>query len=360
MKHEHDDSQETPDATAEDRRARRMNRKAERLARKAQREAEKAERLAQRAEAARRGEEVPETSAPDESEASPEGGAAKSVGATPLKAPKKAREEGLVVAEMDVHYGQIQALRGVSLHLKPGEMVALLGANGAGKSTTLKAISGMVAPSQGRIVLQGDDIGGLPAYDVVGRGVAHMPEGRELFPTLTVEENLRFGYYSKLKTDKAGYQEQLEHVFDLFPRLRERRSQAAGTMSGGEQQMLTAARAMMSKPRVLLVDELSLGLAPMIVSDLFAALHAVNKEGTAVLIVEQFIHLALEHTKRAYVLSKGEIVLEGKSKDLANDPELIEAYLGGEGGDEGGEKNPANGAKEDTSKRKKSEAARKG
>lgn len=275
------------------------------------------------------------------------------------KASKSARERGLVVEAIDVHYGKVQALRDVSLEIKPGEMVALLGANGAGKTTTLRTISGMLAPTQGRVLFEGEEITGLPAHDVVGRGIAHMPEGRELFPTLTVEENLRFGYYSKLKTDKKGYRDQLEKVMDLFPRLRERRDQAAGTMSGGEQQMLTAARAMMSAPRLLLVDELSLGLAPMIVSDLFQALHDVNKEGTSVLIVEQFIHLALENTKRAYALTKGEIVLEGKSKELADDPELIEAYLGGDGGD-AGEKSAANGAKDGPSNRKKSEAARKG
>jgi branched-chain amino acid transport system ATP-binding protein len=238
---------------------------------------------------------------------------------------------GLVVDGIDVFYGSIQALRGVSLHIKPGEMVALLGANGAGKSTTLKTISGLVAPRRGSITFETEPIHGMPAYDVVSRGIAHMPEGRELFPSLIVEENLRFGYYSRLKDDRAGYEERLETVFDLFPRLRERRRQAAGTMSGGEQQMLTAARAMMSSPRLLIVDELSLGLAPMIVDDLFAALHAINKTGTSVLIVEQFIHLALANTTRAYVLAKGEVVLEGRSKQMADSPDLVEAYLGGTG-----------------------------
>lgn len=240
-------------------------------------------------------------------------------------------EGHLLMEAVDVYYGRIQALRGVSLEIPPGDMVALLGANGAGKSTTLRAISGLVAPTKGKITFDGKDLAGVPAHKVVTRGVAHLPEGRELFPTLTVEENLRFGYYSQRK-DKAGYPEQLEKVLDVFPRLRERRKQAAATMSGGEQQMLGAARALMSRPRLLLVDELSLGLAPLVVADLFAALHAVNETGTSVLIVEQFIHLALQNTKRAYVLSKGEIVLEGKSDELENDPEVVAAYLGGDSG----------------------------
>ena len=236
--------------------------------------------------------------------------------------------EGLVVQAINVSYGQIQALRDVNIVVRPGEMVALLGANGAGKTTTLRAISGLVPTTSGQIHFEGEALHGLPAYEVVGRGIAHLPEGRELFPTLTVEENLRFGYYSRRK-EKDRYQAQLNHVMDVFPRLRERRNQAAGTLSGGEQQMLGAARALMSRPRLVLVDELSLGLAPLVVNDLFAALHAVNEEGTAVLIVEQFIHLALQNTSRAYVLAKGEVVLEGASADLAGDQELIAAYLGG-------------------------------
>ena len=242
-----------------------------------------------------------------------------------------AASEGLVVDRINVLYGQIQALRDVSIVVRPGEMVALLGANGAGKTTTLRAISGLVPIPSGKIFFEDKPLHGLPAHEVVGQGIAHLPEGRELFPTLTVEENLRFGYYSRRK-EKDRYQGQLDHVMDIFPRLRERRSQAAGTLSGGEQQMLGAARALMSRPRLLLVDELSLGLAPLVVSDLFAALHAVNEEGTAVLIVEQFIHLALQNTSRAYVLAKGEVVLEGASADLAGDQELIEAYLGGSEG----------------------------
>lgn len=236
-------------------------------------------------------------------------------------------EVPLVVDAIDVHYGKVQALRGVSLRIEPGEMVALLGSNGAGKTSTLRAISGLVPISAGSIALGDDQLGNLPAFKVVGHGVAHLPEGRELFPTLTVEENLRFGYYSKLKD--GGYEERLEEMFNVFPRLRERRKQAAGTMSGGEQQMLGACRALMSKPQLLMIDELSLGLAPMIVADLFAVLRDVNGAGTSVLIVEQFIHLALKNTHRAYVLAKGAVVMDGDSAEMADNPQVIEAYLGG-------------------------------
>lgn len=235
----------------------------------------------------------------------------------------------LDVRDIDVFYGSVQALRSVSLHVDAGERVALLGANGAGKTTTLRTISGLLAPTRGSVVFNGEDIGGLPAYSVVSKGVAHGPEGRALFPGLTVEENLRFGYLPRRK-DKAGYEAALERAFDYFPRLRERRSQAAGTMSGGEQQMLVVARALMSSPSLLIVDELSLGLAPKIVSLLFDIIRDVNATGTAVLIVEQFVHMALENTDRAYVLAKGEVVLEGRSSDLLGSEELLASYLGGE------------------------------
>lgn len=236
---------------------------------------------------------------------------------------------GLSVDSIDVSYGRVQALRGVSLEVRAGEMVALLGANGAGKSTTLRAISGLAAPSSGTITYRGERIDGLPAYAVVAKGIAHLPEGRDLFPSLTVEENLRFGFYSQ-RRDRDAYEPLLEHVMEVFPRLRERRHQAAGTMSGGEQQMLVVARALMSSPKLLIVDELSLGLAPKIVALLFEIIRDVNAEGTAVVIVEQFVHMALENTDRAYVLTKGEIVLEGPSADLANSDELLASYLGGE------------------------------
>jgi branched-chain amino acid transport system ATP-binding protein len=234
----------------------------------------------------------------------------------------------LEVEDIDVYYGQIQALRGVSLHIAAGEMVALIGANGAGKTTTLRTISGLLAPRRGAISFEGRRIDGLPAQEVVRRGLTHLPEGRELFPSLTVAENLRMGYWTK-RSEKAGLRPALDHVMDMFPRLRERASQAAGTLSGGEQQMLGVARALMSSPRLLVVDELSLGLAPLIVAQLFEVLRAVNGEGTAILLVEQFVHMALQNTHRAYVLAKGAVVTSGPSADLLRDPALVESYLGG-------------------------------
>jgi len=233
----------------------------------------------------------------------------------------------LEVDGIDVFYGAIQALRGVSLHVDDGEMVALAGANGAGKTTTLRTISGMLAPARGTIRFQGSEISGLPAYEVVTRGVAHLAEGRELFSALSVYENLKLGYWAKRK-DKAGLVSKLDEVMDHFPRLRERSGQAAGTLSGGEQQMLGVARALMSSPKLLIIDELSLGLAPLIVAQLFDILEAVNREGTSVLLVEQFVHLALKHTSRAYILQKGEVVLEGRGADLLADPTLVASYLG--------------------------------
>lgn len=233
----------------------------------------------------------------------------------------------LVVDDISVFYGPIQALRSVSLVVREGEMVALLGANGAGKTTTLRAVSGMMAPRSGAITLAGQRIDGLLSYRVVQQGIAHVPEGRELFAAMSVEENLRLGFYSE-RTDRSLYTTRVERVMDYFPILRERADQAAGTLSGGEQQMLVVARALMSAPRLLLVDELSLGLAPMVVAKLFEILRAVNEQGTAVVIVEQFVHLALENSDRAYVLRKGEVVVEGASRDLLHDESLIASYLG--------------------------------
>jgi branched-chain amino acid transport system ATP-binding protein len=228
-----------------------------------------------------------------------------------------------------VRYGLVPALRGVSLKVKSGEMVALLGANGAGKTSTLRAISGLVRPHSGQIRFSGQRIDGLAPHKVVRRGIAQMPEGRDLFPQLTVKENLRYGYFPQLKGDRGGYKAQLEDVFEIFPRLRERSRQKAGTLSGGEQQMLTAGIALMAKPRLLLVDELSLGLAPKVVEQLFEALRRVNAQGTAILLVEQFVPLALANTERAYVLAKGEVVIERASAELRDDPELVATYLGG-------------------------------
>lgn len=234
----------------------------------------------------------------------------------------------LAVKDLDVHYGPIQALRGVSLNVDEAERVALVGANGAGKSTTLRAISGMLAPTRGEIRLEDKPIHGLKPHEVVKHGVAHLPEGRELFSALSVEENIRAGFWSLRKSGGVSYESQRERVMDYFPILRERAAQAAGTLSGGEQQMLGVARALMSNPRLLIVDELSLGLAPKIVSQLFEILGEVNASGTAVLIVEQFVHMALANTDRAYVLAKGAVVLEGTSSDLLADPKLIASYLG--------------------------------
>jgi branched-chain amino acid transport system ATP-binding protein len=244
---------------------------------------------------------------------------------------------------LDVYYGPVQALRDVSLHVEEGEMVSLLGANGAGKTTTLRTISGLLSPRNGSVKIDGRGAGSLSPQKIVRLGVAHLPEGRELFPELTVVENLRLGHWSRRKNRKE-LGRRLDRMFELFPRLHERAAQQAGTMSGGEQQMLAVARALMSNPRLLLVDELSLGLAPIIVTQLFEAIVQVNREGTAVLLVEQFVHMALRHTARAYVLGKGEVVLEGSSSDLLSSPELMAAYLGIES-DAGSDHAPGNGNK---------------
>jgi branched-chain amino acid transport system ATP-binding protein len=238
----------------------------------------------------------------------------------------------LELRNVDVFYGAVRALRGVTLEVNEGELVSLLGPNGAGKTTTLRTISGLLGPRGGEVWFDGARIDGLAANEVVTRGIAHLPEGRELFPSLTVEENLRFGYYPKRK--EPGYDAALERAFTFFPKLKERRAQAAGTMSGGEQQMLGMARSLMSSPRLLLIDEMSLGLAPMIVQLLFDILEEVNRAGTAALVVEQFVHMALGHTSRAYVLAKGEVALEGPSRKLRDDPELLASYLGSEAGAE--------------------------
>ena len=225
-----------------------------------------------------------------------------------------------------VFYGPVQALRNVSLHVDEGEMVALIGANGAGKTTTLRTVSGMLTPKSGTIMFDGKRIEGQPPYAVVENGLAHVPEGRELFGAMSVEENLRLGFYSKRQA--KDFDRRAAEVMDYFPILRERATQASATLSGGEQQMLVVARALMSEPKMLLVDELSLGLAPKIVAQLFDILKAVNARGTAVVLVEQFVHMALGNTDRAYVLQKGEVVAEGPSKKLLADESLIASYLG--------------------------------
>ena len=233
----------------------------------------------------------------------------------------------LEIDGIDVYYGPVQALRTLSLTVGDGEMVALLGANGAGKTTTLRAVSGLLSYRTGSIRLDGREISDLPSHRVVSQGVSHLPQGRELFAELSVAENLRLGHWSR-RRHREEYQQRIDSVFTLFPKLRQRATQAAGTLSGGEQQMLAVGRALMSDPKLLLVDEASMGLAPNLVEQLFVALEAVNAAGTAVLVVEQFVGTALAHTQRAYVLAKGTVVLEGDSADLAGSDEVTNAYLG--------------------------------
>jgi branched-chain amino acid transport system ATP-binding protein len=233
----------------------------------------------------------------------------------------------LEAKDLTVAYGPVVALRNVNVSIAPGEIVAVIGANGAGKSTLLKSLSGMLAPRGGEIWFAGERIDGRPAYDVVRLGLAHLPEGRELFRELTVLENLHLGFWTS-KSQTALRDERVEEMFTYFPRLKERAKQHASTLSGGEAQMLGVARALMCKPRLLLVDELSLGLAPMVVTQLFDILKQANAAGMSLLIVEQFVHLALGNSDRAYVLGKGEVVRSGRSAELLADPDLAASYLG--------------------------------
>ncbi|MCL4765833.1 MAG: ABC transporter ATP-binding protein [Hyphomicrobiaceae bacterium] len=233
----------------------------------------------------------------------------------------------LEVENLEASYGAVRAVRGVSLSVAEGSIVALLGANGAGKSTTLKAICGSVRPNAGRIMLDGKSIGGLSPNQIVKRGVALVPEGRKIFKDLTVRENLAMGAYSR--ADKASIEDDYRVVFDLFPRLEERQRQLGGSLSGGEQQMLAIGRGLMARPRLLLLDEPSLGLAPIIISNIFEALRHINRErGTALLIVEQNAHVALRNAGFAYVLQVGRIVVEGPSEELRADKEIVESYMG--------------------------------
>ena len=227
---------------------------------------------------------------------------------------------------VEAHYGPIRALKGVSLTVDEGEIVTLLGANGAGKTTTLRAISGLMALSAGRIRLQSRDITGVKAHKVVELGVGHVPEGRRVFPRLTVEDNLDLGAFSV--RDRAEIARRREEVYELFPRLAERRKQNGGTLSGGEQQMLAIGRALMMQPRIILMDEPSMGLAPVLVESIFDVIQRLNREGTTILLVEQNARMALEVAHRGYVLETGRIVLEGAAADLARDPKVQAAYLG--------------------------------
>ncbi len=232
----------------------------------------------------------------------------------------------LEVDGLRVHYGGIQALRGVSLRVPAGQVVALIGANGAGKTTTLRAISRMLRPSGGSVRFLGEDVTGLPSHGIVARGMAHAPEGRGIFLNLTVKENLELGAY--LRRDAHGIANDLERVCALFPILAERRAQVSGTLSGGEQQMLAVARALMSRPKLLLLDEPSLGLAPQVVERIFGVLREVNESGVALLVVEQNAHKALQLAHRAYVLETGNVVMEGTGAELLASPEVRKAYLG--------------------------------
>jgi len=232
----------------------------------------------------------------------------------------------LTLENISVSYGAIKALKGVSMHVEQGEVVTLIGANGAGKTTTLRTVTGLLSPTEGRVLFEGQEISGKPTHQLVARGISMSPEGRGVFANLTVRENLQMGAY--LKKNKAEIAQDLERGFRMFPRLKERESQKAGTLSGGEQQMLAMARALMSRPRLLLLDEPSLGLAPLVVHTIFEAIDEIRGEGTTILLVEQNAHAALKHSDRAYVLETGRIVMEGPSKDLAADPRIKEAYLG--------------------------------
>ena len=232
----------------------------------------------------------------------------------------------LTLENINVYYGGIHALRGVSLRVEAREVVTLIGANGAGKSTTLRAITGLLTPRSGRIRFEGEDITGLPAHQLVARGISMAPEGRGIFANLTVLENLEMGAYRV--RDHGQIRSDIERGFTLFPRLRERVKQRSGTLSGGEQQMLAIARALMSRPKLLLLDEPSLGLAPIVCHTIFTTIDEIKAAGTTVLLVEQNANAALKHSDRGYVLETGAITLEGSAAAISGDPRIREAYLG--------------------------------
>jgi branched-chain amino acid transport system ATP-binding protein len=233
----------------------------------------------------------------------------------------------LKVDDINVYYGNIQALKGVSLEINEGEIVTLIGANGAGKSTLLKAISGLLKPKQGDIVYLGQSIAGKAAQAIVKQGISHVPEGRRVFANMTVEENLELGAF--LRNDKDGIRQDFEKVYELFPRLLERRKQLAGTLSGGEQQMLAMGRALMARPKLLLLDEPSMGLAPLLVKTIFKIIEEINQAGTTILLVEQNANMALSIASRAYVIETGRVVLSGTAEELNASDQVKMAYLGG-------------------------------
>ncbi|MBC8572849.1 ABC transporter ATP-binding protein [Jingyaoa shaoxingensis] len=232
----------------------------------------------------------------------------------------------LEVNDLQVYYGMIHAIKGVSFHVNEGEIIALIGANGAGKTTILHTITGLIAPKGGQVVFEGKDITKTPAHKIVELGMAHVPEGRRVFAQLSVYQNLKMGAYTR--SDKNEIEESLEMVYKRFPRLEERKNQMAGTLSGGEQQMLAMGRALMSKPRIILMDEPSMGLSPILVNEIFDIIQSVSASGTTVLLVEQNAKKALAIADRAYVLETGKISLDGNAKDLLNDDSIKKAYLG--------------------------------
>jgi len=233
----------------------------------------------------------------------------------------------LVLEDVNVYYGAIHALKGISLEVNQGEIVTLIGSNGAGKSTSLKTISGLLRPKSGKITFQGENLAIVAPQAIVAKGISQVPEGRRVFANMTVTENLELGAY--LRKDKAGIKQAMQHVYELFPRLLERNTQISGTLSGGEQQMLAMGRALMSQPQLLLLDEPSMGLAPILVKQIFSIIKEINASGTTILLVEQNAHMALSIANRAYVLETGKIVLSGDSKELAASEEVRKAYLGG-------------------------------
>jgi len=233
----------------------------------------------------------------------------------------------LEVKDLNVYYGAIHALQGISFNLEEGEIVSLIGANGAGKSTTLKTISGLLPPRGGSITLRGEELVNMPAQDIVRRGVIQVPEGRKIFAPLTVHENLEMGAFTR--KDQAEIKQSMERVFKSFPRLKERLTQLGGTLSGGEQQMLAIGRGMMARPKLLLLDEPSMGLAPILVEEIFSIIQEINAQGVSVLLVEQNALMALSIAHRGYVLETGRIVLSGTGDELLHNPQVMQAYLGG-------------------------------
>ena len=232
----------------------------------------------------------------------------------------------LEVKDLEVYYGMIQAIKGVSFHVDQGEVIALIGANGAGKTTILHTVTGLLSPKKGSVVFEGQEVTKIPAHKIVSLGMAHVPEGRRVFAELSVYENLKMGAYTR--KDKSEIEENLQKIYERFPRLKERKNQMAGTLSGGEQQMLAMGRALMSQPKIILMDEPSMGLSPILVNEIFDIIQEVSKSGTTVLLVEQNDKKALSIADRAYVLETGRIALEGRAEDLLRDDSIKKAYLG--------------------------------